>query len=290
MKKFASLLIALALCMGLAVPAMAADYKSQTLFGGELTLDSATVEKKALSIDFFGDVETKEVTLVTIQSGSKATVTGDATALYYVITDSGYTVMDGTVFSFKPGEYNVDDWFDDQIGLEDGTAYGLSVETDDGSEYILILGGKTAPAQSAKPADSAKPAEPIVIPEGSVAYTVKAGDTLGFIATNFYGNNAQRNALYDANIEAFRATKGALKPGMVLAIPAVLNKAVRIPAPAAAEGEKLYTVKAGDTLGQIAAAEYGNMNEYKAIFERNADRLKNANTIYEGQVIVLPAK
>lgn len=29
--------------------------------------------------------------------------------------------------------------------------------------------------------------------------------------------------------------------------------------------------------------------KYKAIFERNADRLVNANTIYEGQVIVLPA-
>lgn len=30
--------------------------------------------------------------------------------------------------------------------------------------------------------------------------------------------------------------------------------------------------------------------KYKANFERNADRLVNANTIYEGQVIVLPAK
>ena len=30
--------------------------------------------------------------------------------------------------------------------------------------------------------------------------------------------------------------------------------------------------------------------KYKAIFERNADRLVNANAIYEGQVIVLPAK
>ena len=27
--------------------------------------------------------------------------------------------------------------------------------------------------------------------------------------------------------------------------------------------------------------------KYKAIFERNADRLVNANAIYEGQVIVL---
>ena len=31
-------------------------------------------------------------------------------------------------------------------------------------------------------------------------------------------------------------------------------------------------------------------DEVQAIFERNADRLVNANTIYEGQVIVLPAK
>ena len=33
-----------------------------------------------------------------------------------------------------------------------------------------------------------------------------------------------------------------------------------------------------------------SLMKYKAIFGRNADRLVNANTIYEGQVIVLPAK
>ena len=33
-----------------------------------------------------------------------------------------------------------------------------------------------------------------------------------------------------------------------------------------------------------------SLMKYKAIFKRNADRLVNANTIYEGQVIVLPAK
>ena len=33
-----------------------------------------------------------------------------------------------------------------------------------------------------------------------------------------------------------------------------------------------------------------SLMKYKAIFERNADRLVNANTIYEGQVIVLSAK
>lgn len=33
-----------------------------------------------------------------------------------------------------------------------------------------------------------------------------------------------------------------------------------------------------------------SLMKYKAIFERNADHLVNANTIYEGQVIVLPAE
>ena len=68
------------------------------------------------------------------------------------------------------------------------------------------------------------------------------------------------------------------------------DAAALIAAPAAADGETLYTVKAGDTLGAIAKATYGDLMKYKAIFERNADRLVNANTIYEGQVIVLPAK
>ena len=44
----------------------------------------------------------------------------------------------------------------------------------------------------------------------------------------------------------------------------------------------------------IISVSYTHLNsslmKYKAIFERNADRLVNANTIYEGQVIVLSAK
>lgn len=119
-------------------------------------------------------------------------------------------------------------------------------------------------------------------------YTVKKGDTLGFITTNFYGDNAMRNALYKANAEAFKATKGKLVPGMVLTIPEKLGKATRIEPAVAGAGEKLYTVKLGDTLGKIAKAEYGSMSFAKAIYERNSDRLKNINTIYEGQIIVLP--
>ena len=83
----------------------------------------------------------------------------------------------------------------------------------------------------------------------------------------------------------YKANKGA-----ALVLPETLGKVGLIAAPAAADGETLYTVKAGDTLGAIAKATYDDVMKYKTFFERNADRLVNANTIYEGQVIVLPAK
>ena len=138
-------------------------------------------------------------------------------------------------------------------------------------------------AFSELPATPATPTTPST-PAASGSYTVKKGDTWSSICTNFYGTNAQRYALMKAN-------KGVtLKEGAVITLPEKLGRDTLIPVPAAAAGEKLYTVKAGDTLGKIAAAEYGKVSEYKAIFERNADRLKNANTIYEGQVIVLPVK
>lgn len=113
---------------------------------------------------------------------------------------------------------------------------------------------------------------------------MQEGDTWHSICVNFYGTNTQRYELMKANKDI------KLKAGAVITLPEKLGKDTQIPAPAAAAGEKLYTVKAGDTLGKIAAAEYGKAGEYKAIFERNADRLKDANTIYEGQVIVLPTR
>ena len=147
-------------------------------------------------------------------------------------------------------------------------------------EAITYTASPTQPATREQPTTQTTPSTP----DAPGSYTVKKGDSWSSICTNFYGTNAQRYELIKANKNA------ALKEGAVITLPEKLGKAILLPAPAAAEGEKLYTVKAGDTLGKIAAAEYGRASEYQAIFERNTDRLKNINTIYEGQVIVLPAK
>ena len=164
----------------------------------------------------------------------------------------------------------------------------------DETVYIFVDGTAaptqpTAPSEPSQPAEPTAPAQPAqptqpTTPDAAGTYTVKKGDTYGTIAVNNYGTYGVWKALYKTN-------KGAkLTAGVTLTLPEKLGKIARINAPAAVSGETLYTVKAGDTLGAIAKATYGDVMKYKTIFERNADRLVNANTIYEGQVIVLPAK
>lgn len=114
-------------------------------------------------------------------------------------------------------------------------------------------------------------------------YTVKQYDTWGHIALNYYGTYEAWTALAKVNNYA-KLTKGTK-----IVLPEVLGKYTRLSAPVCSNNEILYTVKAGDTLGDIAVLYYGNINMYKAIYQRNSDRIRNINTIYEGQVIVLPS-
>lgn len=53
---------------------------------------------------------------------------------------------------------------------------------------------------------------------------------------------------------------------------------------------KTYKVKKGDCLWKIAKKFYGNGSKYKIIFNANRDKIKNANLIYPGQVLTIPAK
>ena len=59
------------------------------------------------------------------------------------------------------------------------------------------------------------------------------------------------------------------------------------PAAAAAPGAKTYTVKAGDTLSEIAKAHLGSAGAYMKIFELNKDQLTDPDKIKPGQVLRL---
>jgi|TARA_B110000967_G_C18735568_1_gene484901 nucleoid-associated protein YgaU len=49
-----------------------------------------------------------------------------------------------------------------------------------------------------------------------------------------------------------------------------------------------HTVKKGETLGVIAKQYYGNAMNYKQIFQANTSILKNPDTIYPDQELVIP--
>ena len=59
-------------------------------------------------------------------------------------------------------------------------------------------------------------------------------------------------------------------------------------APAGATIGKSYTVKAGDTLSQIAKEHLGSAGSYMKIFELNTDQLTDPDKIRPGQVLRLP--
>ena len=61
------------------------------------------------------------------------------------------------------------------------------------------------------------------------------------------------------------------------------------PQPADAQPmERTYTVKEGDSLSKIAKAVYGDVNQWKAIYQANQDTIKNPDLIFPGQVLKLP--
>lgn len=61
------------------------------------------------------------------------------------------------------------------------------------------------------------------------------------------------------------------------------------PTPEEAPASTFYTVQAGDTLGGIAQAHYGNAGKYMIIFEANQPMLEDPNRIYPGQVLRIPS-
>ena len=53
-------------------------------------------------------------------------------------------------------------------------------------------------------------------------------------------------------------------------------------------GRRTYTVRAGDTLSRIAAAELKDVNRWREIWDLNRERVANENLIYPRLVLIMP--
>lgn len=105
---------------------------------------------------------------------------------------------------------------------------------------------------------------PSPAPENVISYTVHYGDTLSEIAVR-YGTTYQALAAYN----------GISNPNLIYA-----GQVIRIPVGSSAGGNRFYTVKAGDTLSEIALRFGTTVKELQRI-----NGIQNANLIYAGQVI-----
>ncbi len=137
-----------------------------------------------------------------------------------------------------------------------------------------------APApQAAVPAPAPRAEAPAPAPERVVTgatYTVRSGDTLSRIAA---ANGLGWRDLYAANRDVI-SDPSLIRPGQVLR----LGGAAAAPAPATSSGES-YTVRSGDTLSRIAAA---NGLGWRDLYAANRDVIGgNPALIIPGQVLSL---
>ena len=61
------------------------------------------------------------------------------------------------------------------------------------------------------------------------------------------------------------------------------------PEPVEPQPEGAYTVVRGDSLWKIAKDQYGSGSKWTVIYEANKDVIKDANQIWPGQTLVIPA-
>jgi nucleoid-associated protein YgaU len=55
-----------------------------------------------------------------------------------------------------------------------------------------------------------------------------------------------------------------------------------------ANGGRTYVVTKGDSLSAIAKREYGDVQEWRRIYDANRDIIKDPDLIYPGQTLRLP--
>jgi nucleoid-associated protein YgaU len=89
--------------------------------------------------------------------------------------------------------------------------------------------------------------------------------------------------------------KATLIAGNTQGISSVNVDGVKLPGGASAAsvetdgGVQYYIIQSGDNLSKIAKHFYGDPNKYPVIFEANREVIKDANKIFPGQKIRIPA-
>jgi len=143
----------------------------------------------------------------------------------------------------------------------------------------LVPAQPSAPAAAVAPVNPAKREVPTPVPSvGSSLVIVKRGDSLWKLAEQHLGHGLRWHDLAVAN-------PGILDPNHIVAGSQIVLPSLVSPVRTATE----FTVRSGDTLSQIAQSQLGHAS-YAACIVRSNPSIRDANLIYAGQVLVLPAR
>lgn len=138
---------------------------------------------------------------------------------------------------------------------------------------------------------------------GQRTYTVRSNDTLWAIAQRTLGDGFRYKEIAELNRDRI-GPDGELRVGATLRLPADAQLADASPATPAARpaaekpGAKTpaskpmstYTVKSGDTLGEISQKLLGTSRRYREILEANSNQLEDADSLRAGMVLKIPAR
>src|SRR5215207_6343630 len=167
-----------------------------------------------------------------------------------------------------------------RIALRHGVSLSALLSVNEMTAKSLILAGQTLTLPAGAPTSAQPNGVPANAPAAGGSYIVKAGDSLGRIASR---HGVSLSALLSLN---GMTAKSLILPGQTITLPAGASTTAQpngTPANAPAAGGS-YIVKTGDSLGRIASKHGVSLSALLSVNGMTAKSL-----ILPGQTITLPA-
>lgn len=249
--------------------------REQLAFGGSLladAIDAAQVHAR--------NAEPPVATQVTMGSPAPVTMTSAPTAMAPAVIQQGADTTASTTLTLNSGLEQLNQAADrvlDRLGESAKRPMFESAR----STAVIQSPTRTIPAV---PRDTGA---------RQATYTVQPGDSLYKIAAKVLGDGNRWREIQQVNADAV-GSDGAVKVGQTLRLPGVVVSAPAVreatAAGAPSGGASTYTVRSGDTLGEIASKTLGSSRRMDEIVRANRDQISDADEIRVGMVLKIPAR